>query len=53
MATSGTATAPVVFTAGPGAAVTLTGGTDGFKLSGKNWIIVHGFNINHTISYGL
>jgi parallel beta-helix repeat protein len=50
---SGTASAPIVFAAAPGASVTLTGGTYGFYLSGKSYLTVRGFNITGTSQAGI
>jgi parallel beta-helix repeat protein len=53
-ANSGTASAPIVYTAAPGASVTVgSGQADGFLVSGKSWITVNGFNITGTTSYGI
>jgi parallel beta-helix repeat protein len=53
VSTSGTSTAPIVFTAAPGATVTLSGQANGFIISGKSWITVAGFAVTHTTSYGI
>jgi parallel beta-helix repeat protein len=53
---SGTPSAPVVFAAAPGAAVTVTGGgalAHGFTLSSKSWITVRGFNVTSTTGAGI
>jgi parallel beta-helix repeat protein len=50
---SGTSTAPIIFTAAPGATVTLSGRAHGFMLSGRRWITVHGFSVDGTSSYGI
>jgi parallel beta-helix repeat protein len=50
---SGTSTAPIVFTAAPGATVTLSGPASGFALSGVSWITVNGFAVTHTPDYGI
>ena len=42
---SGTAVAPITFAAAPGATATVTGGTDGFLLSGKSYVIIQGFHV--------
>jgi len=49
---SGTATAPIVFEAAPGASPTLTGGTDGFLVSGS-YVTVRGFNVAQTTGDGI
>jgi parallel beta-helix repeat protein len=48
---SGTASAPVVFTA-PGGA-TVTGGTNGFKLGSKAYVTVQGFTVTKTSGVGI
>ena len=50
---SGTERRPIVFTAAPGAKVVITGGENGFSLSGTNWIRITGFTITHTVEYGI
>jgi parallel beta-helix repeat protein len=50
---SGTSGAPIRFTAASGSSVTLTGGTDGFLISGRQWITLNGFTVTHTSSYGI
>src|SRR5919204_1091603 len=50
---SGTSTAPIVYTAAPGATVTVTGSGDGFTLSSVSWITVNGFTITKTVEYGI
>lgn len=50
---SGTSTAPIVFTAAPAGSVTLTGGTNGFNLSGVSWVTVTRFAVTKTSGYGI
>ena len=50
---SGTATAPVTFTAAPGATVTLTGGSNGFSMSAKSWVVIRGFTVTATVAAGI
>jgi parallel beta-helix repeat protein len=50
---SGTASQPVVFTAAPGATVTLSNQPSAFVISGKSWVTVNGFNVTHESSYGI
>ena len=50
---SGGPGAPITFTAAPGAAVTLTGKTDGFTLTNASWVTVNGFHVTRTTSYGI
>jgi parallel beta-helix repeat protein len=51
--TSGTSSAPITFTAGPGANVTLSGQSSGFTISGRSWITINGFNVTQTSAYGI
>ena len=53
VSSSGSPGAPIVFTAAPGEAVTLTGKTDGFTLTNASWITVNGFQVTRTTSYGI
>jgi len=53
VANSGTSGAPITFTAAPGANVTVTGGANGFFLSGKSYVTVNGFTVTGTTSYGI
>ena len=51
---SGTADARVVYTAAPGATVTVGAGqADGFVASGKSWVTISGFTVAQTTSYGI
>jgi parallel beta-helix repeat protein len=50
---SGTSSAPIVFTAAPGATVTVTGQSNGFVISGRSWLTVNGFNVTNTLEYGI
>ncbi|MEP6909080.1 MAG: PKD domain-containing protein [Actinomycetota bacterium] len=50
---SGTSSAPIVFTAAPGATVTLSGQANGFSISGRSWITVNGFNVTTTSDRGI
>jgi parallel beta-helix repeat protein len=50
---SGTSSAPIVFTAAPGATVTVTGQSNGFVISGRSWLTVNGFNVTNTPEYGI
>ena len=50
---SGTATNPVVFTAAPGASVTLSGGSFGFYLVGASYVVINGFHVTSTKYYGI
>lgn len=48
MSVTGTQAAPITFTSAPGASVSITSATNAFTLSGKSWITIHGFDVNHT-----
>jgi parallel beta-helix repeat protein len=50
---SGTAGSPIVLHPAPGAVVTVTGGTNGFVISGKQYVTITGFNVTGTTSYGI
>jgi parallel beta-helix repeat protein len=52
-ARSGTSTAPIVFTTAPGASVTVTGGTFGFKTSSRSWVTIIGFTITQVSGNGV
>src|ERR1700730_2992892 len=51
--TSGTAGAPIVFTAAPGATVTIPNQTSGFVISGRSWITVNGFTVTNSNDVGI
>jgi parallel beta-helix repeat protein len=53
IANSGTAGAPINFTAAPGASVIVTGNGSGFSMSNKSWITINGFFVNGTANYGI
>ena len=48
---SGAAGSPITFTASPG--VTISGGTKAFALSGRSYIVISGFTVTGTSSYGI
>jgi parallel beta-helix repeat protein len=50
---SGSAGAPIVFTAAPGATVTVTGKANGFVVSGRSWITIQNFAVTATTSIGI
>jgi len=50
---SGTSTAPIVFTAAPGASVTVSGQTNGFRVAGEQWVTIRGFKVLDTVSHGI
>jgi parallel beta-helix repeat protein len=50
---SGTSTAPITFTAAPGATVTVTGKVNGFAVLSKSWITISGFTITNTSGNGI
>ncbi|TML25460.1 MAG: right-handed parallel beta-helix repeat-containing protein [Actinobacteria bacterium] len=43
----------IVFQAVPGATVTVTGGSNGFVVSGKQYVTISGFTVTGTTSYGI
>jgi parallel beta-helix repeat protein len=45
---SGTSSAPISFLAAPGANVTITGGSSGFYMSSRSYVIVEGFHVTQT-----
>src|SRR6266704_3642643 len=49
---SGAPGSPIVFTAAPGASVTVSGQANGFKLAAKSYITIQGFTVANTSSYG-
>ena len=51
--TSATPTAPIVFTAAPGASPVVSGGTNGFSISNKSYVTVNGFDIRTTTGVGI
>src|SRR6266550_856381 len=51
--TSGTSSAPIVFTAALGATVTLSGQVNGFSITGKSWITINGFTVTGTSGNGI
>jgi len=53
VARSGAAGAPVVFSAVPGATVTVTGGANGFVVSNRQYVTINGFTVTGTSSYGI
>jgi parallel beta-helix repeat protein len=48
---SGTASAPITYAAAPG--VVVTGGVNGFKLSGKSYVVIRGFTVTKTSGVGI
>ena len=50
---SGAAGAPIVFHPASGAAVTVQGGMNAFRVNGKSYITIEGFTITGTTSYGI
>jgi parallel beta-helix repeat protein len=50
---SGASGAPIVFEAAPGEVPTVTGGTYGFRLSGRHWITIRGFVVADTDKHGI
>ena len=52
-ANSGSSSAPIVFTAAPGATVAVSGQTHGFTVSGKSWITLQGLWVRETSGEGI
>src|SRR5204863_2123539 len=50
---SGTGPRPIAFTTVRGAKVLITGGKNGFSLTGVSWIRISGFTITRTTEYGI
>jgi parallel beta-helix repeat protein len=50
---SGTAAAPIVFTAAPGADVVVTGKPNAFVVNTRSWITIQNFRITKTTSIGI
>ncbi len=50
-AASGTSSAPITYTAAAG--VKVTGGIEGFALSSRSWITIHGFTVTTTTGPGI
>jgi parallel beta-helix repeat protein len=50
---SGTSAAPITIEPAPSAAVTVTGGTNGFRLDRTSWVFVHGFSVTGTTGPGI
>src|SRR5689334_22574408 len=50
---SGTAGSPIVFQPAAGATVTVSGGTNGFVLSARQYVTISGFVVTGTTSYGI
>jgi parallel beta-helix repeat protein len=51
--TSGSSSAPIVFTAVPGATVTLPNQVSGFVISGRSWITLNGFTVTSSSDWGI
>ena len=50
---SGTSSAPIVLSTAPGASVTVSGGPNGFSISGQQWVTITGFSVTGTSSHGI
>ena len=50
---SGAPGSPITFSAAPGAQVTVVGGTNGFAITGRHDVVVNGFAVTGTTSYGI
>jgi parallel beta-helix repeat protein len=53
VSTSGTSSAPIVFTVAPGASVVVSGQVSGFTISGRSWVTVNGFSVTGTSGFGI
>jgi|GEM_PF-797410 parallel beta-helix repeat (two copies) len=53
VAVGGSQTQPVTFAPAPGASVAITGVVNGFTMSGKSWVTIRGFDVNHTSGVGI
>ncbi len=53
IAHSGTASAPITFNPAPGASVTVQGGTNGFKVSGRTFVTIAAFAVTGTTGAGI
>jgi parallel beta-helix repeat protein len=50
---SGSPGSPIVLTAAPGANVIVSGMANGFKVSARSYVTIHGFTVTDTTSYGI
>ncbi len=53
VANSGTADNPILFEPASTSSVTITGGANGFVVSGKSYVTIQGFAVTATTSYGI
>ncbi|MGZ4712460.1 MAG: Ig-like domain repeat protein [Acidimicrobiia bacterium] len=53
VAVGGTPTGPITFAPASGATVTITGGSNGFAMSGKSYVTIRGFQITATSGPGI
>ena len=53
VAVTGTQASPITFAPAPGATVTITSAINGFLMSGKSWVTIRGFEIDHTAGVGI
>ena len=53
ISTSGSSSAPIVFTAAAGATVTLPDQVSGFVISGRSWITLNGFTVTGSSDWGI
>jgi parallel beta-helix repeat protein len=53
VAHSGTSGSPIVFRVASGATATVTGATNGFAVSGRQYVTIQGFTVTGTSSYGI
>src|ERR1700675_1954553 len=50
---SGNSGAPILFTAAPGATVTIPNQTSGIVISGRSWVTVNGFTVTNSSDVGI
>jgi parallel beta-helix repeat protein len=53
VANSGQPASAIVFQAAPGASVSVVGGTHGFAISSKSWVVIQNISVAHTSSDGI
>jgi parallel beta-helix repeat protein len=53
VSSSGTASAPIIFAAAPGADPVVTGASDGFYINGRSYVTVQGFDVTGTTADGV
>ena len=53
VANSGQSASPILFQAAPGASVSVVGGTHGFTISSKSWVVIQNISVSQTSSDGI